>query len=212
MLDGVRTPAAPQFDLVVLAASLGGPAALACVVAGLPEGFSTPVLIVQHRTPAVSRTLADTLQRRTVLPVRLAEDDWPADLPGITVLPARQTGSIVDGRLRLRAAGDPRTADPLIISAAEAYGPRAIGVVLTGRLGDGAAGLRAIKRHGGRTIVEDPSTAYAGDMPAAALATGCVDLVLPLPHIARALVAFTMAPGAADLLRVPLAPWAGFAA
>ena len=200
------------FDVVVVAASFGGPAALTRLVAGLPADFPAPVLVVQHRTPRIDSALSDVLQRRAVLPVRLAADDHLVATPGITVLPARHTATVDDGRLRLRAADGLRTADPLLVSAAAAYGRGVIAALLTGRLDDGAAGVRAVKRRGGRTIVEDPSTAQAAGMPAASLATGCVDLVLPLPHIAHALVAFTMAPGAADLLRVPLSPWAGYAA
>jgi two-component system chemotaxis response regulator CheB len=84
--------------------------------------------------------------------------------------------------------------------------------VLTGRLDDAAAGVRALKRRGGRAIVQDPATAQAPEMPLAALATGCADLVMPLAHIAPALIALAMAPGAADLFRVPPAPWANLAA
>ncbi len=80
------------------------------------------------------------------------------------------------------------------------------------RLDDGAAGVRALKRRGGRAIAQDPSAARASEMPMAALATGCVDLVMPVPHIAPTLIALTMAPGAADLFRVPASPWANFTA
>jgi CheB methylesterase len=78
-------------------------------------------------------------------------------------------------------------------------------------LDDTAAGVRDLKRHGGRTIVEDPATALAAGMPSAALATGCVDMVMPLARIPHALIALTTAPGAADLSRVPPAPWANLA-
>jgi two-component system chemotaxis response regulator CheB len=196
----------------VVAASLGGPAAIAQVLAGLPPDFPAAVLVVQHRTPVTDVSFVEALQWRTALPVHRAEDGHPIATPGVTVLPARHTATAEDGRLRLRQADGARTADPLIMSVAAAYGPRAIAAVLTGRLDDSAAGVRAIKRHGGRTLVQDPGTARAGGMPAAALATGCVDLVLPLPHIAHALVVLTMAPGGADLFRVPPAPWAQFVA
>lgn len=206
------TTAAPPFEAVVIAASLGGPAALSLLVAALPETFPTPVLVVQHRTPGADHAICEVLRRRTALPVRLATDGQSLATPGITLLPARHTATVVAGRLRLRAADTVRTADPLMISLAAACGPRTIGVVLTGRLDDGAAGVRAVKQHGGRVLVEDHTTAQATDMPAAARATGCVDLVLPLPHLAHALIALTTAPGAADLLRTPPAPWAVFAA
>jgi two-component system chemotaxis response regulator CheB len=198
--------------VVVIAASYGGPAALTTVLAGLPADLPAAVLLVQHRTPAIDNTLAETLQRGCALPVHQATDGQAVTQPGVTVLPARHTATVHDGRLRLQPAPSPHSADTLITSIAAVYGPRTIAVVLTGRLDDGAAGIRATKRHGGRTLVEDPATARAPGMPAAALATGCVDLVLPLAHIAHGLVAITMAPGAADLFRVPPAPWAQFAA
>ncbi|GAA0228204.1 hypothetical protein GCM10009539_12040 [Cryptosporangium japonicum] len=170
------------------------------------------MLVAQHRSPGLESVFTDALQRRTALPVRSASEGQPIRTPGITVLPARQTAAVEDGLLRLQPASDFRCADGLMSSVAAVHGPRAITAVLTGRLDDGAAGTRAVKRHGGRTLVQDPRTASAPDMPGAALATGCVDLVLPLGHIAHALVALTMAPGAADLFRVPPAPWAQFAA
>ena len=83
-----------------------------------------------------------------------------------------------------------------------------IGVVLTGMLRDGTTGVRAVKRHGGRVLAQDLATARAGSMPSSAIATGCVDFVLPLHRIATALVALTMAPGAAELFTVPIPPWA----
>lgn len=200
------------FDVIVVAASMGGPRAWATVLGGLPATFPATILLVQHRTASVDTSFTDNLGRRTALPVHLARDGQPAITPGVTVIPAQHTATVDDNVLRLREAHSARSADPLITSVAATYGPRAIAAVLTGRLDDGAAGIRAVKRHGGRTLVEDPATASAGAMPAAALATGCVDLVLPLAHIPHALVALTMAPGAADLFRVPPAPWAQFAA
>jgi two-component system chemotaxis response regulator CheB len=83
-----------------------------------------------------------------------------------------------------------------------------IAVVLTGRLRDGSRGIRAVKAQGGRVLIQDPSTAVAPDMPTAALATGCCDFALPPDKIGDALTALVMAPGAADVFRVPLPPWA----
>ncbi len=198
--------------MVVVAASLGGPSAVAQVLAGLPADFPAAMVVVQHRTPAADVSFVESLQWRTALPVSLARDGHPIAGPGVAVLPARHTAAVKDAQLWPRPAGSAHTADPLVTSVAHAYGPRAIAAVLTGRLTDGAAGIRAVKGHGGRTMVQDPRTAKAGDMPGAALATGCVDLVLPLGHISHALVALTMAPGAAELFRVPPTPWAEFAA
>lgn len=195
--------------MVVIIGSLGGSAAIRDVLAGLPADFPAAVLVVQHRSPAADDPFVSGLTRRVALPVRTAINGQPVDTPGVTVLPARQTASITRTRaLRLRPSSELRVADPLIASVAEHYGGRALCVVLTGRLDDGAAGIRALKRRGGRAIAQEPGTARAPHMPMAALATGCVDLALPLACIPHALIALTMAPGAAALLRVPPAPWA----
>jgi two-component system chemotaxis response regulator CheB len=208
-----RGGSAPAFDVVVIAASLGGPAAVGHVLAALPADYPAPVLVVQHRSPANDHPYVAALTRRAALPVRAAVDGEPLPTSGVTILPGRQTGSIdTTGELRLRPQADFRVADPLIVSVAEHYHGRALCVVLTGRLDDAAAGVRALKRRGGRAIAQDPVTAQASDMPLAALATGCVDLVLPLACLPHALIALTMAPGAADLFRVPPPPWANLAA
>ncbi|MGY1671421.1 chemotaxis protein CheB [Geodermatophilus sp. SYSU D00710] len=205
------TPTAPDrrpgFSVVVLAASLGGPRALRTVVSGLPADFPVPVLVVQHRGPGHPDLLTDLLRARADLPVRTAT---PGPLvPGVTVLPAGTTADLAaDGLLTLRSHPTATAADALLLGAAAAFGPRVLAVVLTGRLSDGAAGVRAVRRVGGRVLVQDPEDAEAPGMPSAALATGCVEHALPLPLVAPALVAYTMAPGAADLLAVPVPPWA----
>lgn len=197
----------------MVAASLGGPAAVTRTLSGLPADFPASVLVVQHRTPAVDASLVTSLQRRAALPVRAAEDGQPVTEPGITVLPARHTATVDDdGRLVLAATESFLQADALLGAVSRRHGARAMAVILTGRLYDGAAGVRHVKAAGGRVLVEDPGTAQAGDMPSAALATGCADLVMPLSHMARAIVALTMAPGAAELFRTPPSPWATMAA
>jgi two-component system chemotaxis response regulator CheB len=203
------------FGVLILVASLGGPAAVSQVLGGLPADFPAPVLLVQHRTPDLDDRdrFAAALRHRTVLPVQLVRDGQPVATAGVSVLPARHTATVdAGGTLRLEPCASHNLADPLISSAAGHYGPRALGVILTGSLDDGAAGVRALKRHGGRAIVQDPATAQAPGMPSAALATGCADLVMPLACLAPTMIALTMAPGAADLFRVPLPPWANPAA
>jgi two-component system chemotaxis response regulator CheB len=88
------------------------------------------------------------------------------------------------------------------------YRARCIGVVMTGKLHDGAEGARAIKRVGGRVIVQDPNDAQAPSMPTAVLATGSVDFAVPLRRVAPTLIALAMAPGAAELFRTPRSAWA----
>lgn len=205
--------AAPPFEVVALVASLGGQAAVSRILAALPAGFPAAVLVVQHgRRDSRPDLLARLFQRLTPLPVRTAHDGMRVRGPGVTVVPTGHLAEIdTERRITVTPADAPdrlRGGDTLLTSLATAVGPGTIAVVLTGMLHDGTAGVRAVKRRGGRVLVEDPDTARADSMPASALATGCVDFVLPLDRIATALTALTMAPGAADLFTVPIAPWA----
>jgi len=195
------------FSVVVLAASTGGVRALQAVVSALPADFPVPVLVVQHRGPGTPELLSDLLRARAALPVRTAAVGLLP--PGVTVLPAGTAADLShDGRLSVRPCVTVTTVDESFAAAAAAFGPRVLAVVLTGRLSDGAAGVRAVRRAGGRVLVQDPEDAEAPGMPSAALATGCVEHALPLALVAPALVAYAMAPGAADLLAVPVPPWA----
>lgn len=199
-----------QIDVVVMAASYGGLTAYTALLAALPAEFPASILLVQHRHPGAD-LVTPILSRRTDLPVAAARrGDRPR--PGtVHVLPAdRQVTLDHEGRFLL-AAADRCQADPLLESVAFVHGERAIAVVLTGRLADGAAGVRAIKRRGGRVIVQDEASSDAFGMPSAAIATGCADFVLPLRSIAPALISLAMVPGAAELFRVRLNPWAAAA-
>lgn len=190
--------------------SLGGLAATSKVLAGLPESFAVPIVVLRHgRLGGGAEIFDQVLQRCTSLPVRTATSGMVLDRPGVTVIPRGCTATFGAGyEISVQAADVLGGGDTLMSSAARAGGAAVIGVVLTGMLHDGAQGVRAIKRHGGRVLVEDPSTARAGGMPSAAIATGCIDFVLPAHRISAALIALTMAPGGADLLAVPTPAWA----
>jgi len=189
------------FGLVVLLASLGGLAAVSTLLSGLPGAFGTPMIVLQHgRGGDDGQRLAGLLRRCTALPVHPLSTGATPMVPGVSVVPAGRTVAFdPGGRCRLVEADPFGGGDALFAGAAAAFGPGLIGVVLTGMLRDGSEGVRAVKRHGGRVLTEDPTTARASGMPSAAIATGCVDFVLPLPRIAPALVALTMGPGAAEL-------------
>jgi two-component system chemotaxis response regulator CheB len=142
--------------------------------------------------------LAWLLQRQTGLPVRTARHGVSALLPGVTVIPGGFLATIDSRHQICLAEGRFTGGDGLLTSAAATAGPGAvIGVVLTGMLHDGAAGARAVKRRGGSVLAQDPATARAPSMPSSAIATGCVDYVLPAEGIAAALTALTRAPGCA---------------
>lgn len=207
--SGHTPPAAGPDRVVVLVASLGGLAAISAVVAALPETFPVPVVVLQHGLRDSSGdALAMLLRRRTGLTVRTAEEGCRPLTPGVTVVASGRTATL--GPDGLVVEGDARGGggDGLLASAAGAVGAGVTAVVLTGRLDDGSLGVCEVKRRGGRVLVQDPTTAKAPGMPSSAVATGCVDFVLPLERIGAALVAICMAPGGAELLKVPSPSWA----
>jgi two-component system, chemotaxis family, protein-glutamate methylesterase/glutaminase len=208
MYASVRSHAA--FDLVVVAASQGGLAAYRRVLAALPPEFPAAVVVLQHRAVHQHDVLAKLVDRLTRLAVEPAQAGGRPRAGTVYVAPAdRQLLLTPEGSFTLadaQACGP--LADPLLVSAAAACGARTIAVVVSGRLRDGAAGVQAVKRAGGRVLVQDQATAECFGMPSAAIATGCVDFVLPVEIIAPALVALVMTPGAAAWLRVPVPPWA----
>jgi two-component system chemotaxis response regulator CheB len=188
------------FDVVVVVASAGGVFAVPSVVARLPSMFAAAVLLAQHRHPQ-GDYVAPILSRRTDLAVAVASAGASLSPGTLSVAPATpQLG--LDSSRRFRLTEARRCAfDPLMADVAEAYGERAIAVVLTGGMRDGVAGALAINAHGGRVIVQDPATATSPALPAAVVATGCADFVLPLEAIADALVSLAMVPGASELFR-----------
>jgi two-component system chemotaxis response regulator CheB len=204
---------APGFQFVVVVASLGGLPVLTTLLRDLPGTFPVPVLIVSHRPLSDRDTLAVLLQKQASLPVRTGTAGLAAWGPGITVIPGGTAAALTqDRQLTLHPVTARRDlcGDTLLASTAEAARPgHAIAVILSGMLHDGTEGVRAVKRHGGRVLAQDPATARAASMPASAIATGCVDFVLPPHRLAPALIALTMAPGAAALLAVPTPHWAG---
>lgn len=206
---GTVQKSSAAFDVVCMAASLGGVGAYRDILATLPETFPAALVLVQHRPVRDRDTLVPVLGYRSALPVRLLCDgDQLA--PGVAhVVPAGHRAAFTpEGKATLHAMDGHRLADPTFASAAAAFGPRVLAAVLTGRLQDGSEGVRHIRGAGGRVLVQDSTTSEAFGMPGAALATGCIDFVLPLPVLAHALVSLVMVPGAAGMMRVSLPPWA----
>ena len=197
------------FDVVAMAASVGGLKALSTVLAAVPAGFPAAIAIVQHLSPTHQSQLHRILGRVANMPVVLAETGASLVAGKIYVAPPDRHFLIQPNRTAILTLG-PRVrfsrpaADPLFISAASTYGARTLGVILTGANTDGAAGVQAIKWSGGMVLAQDRATSSAYGMPGAAVATGCVDLTLPLGAIGPAVLALTLARGAADFFRVPV--------
>jgi two-component system, chemotaxis family, protein-glutamate methylesterase/glutaminase len=175
------------FEVVGIGASGGGISALQIVVRALPSDFAAAVLVVQHLSPSFRSHLSEILRREAALPVTDAVEGMLVTGGTIVTAPPDHHVGITDMRVTVRHTATVRFSRPsidvMLESIAAAYGARAIGVVLTGWGSDGAIGMQAIKRHGGTTLIEDPSTAERGSMPAAAWATDCIDFRLPLAEI-----------------------------
>jgi two-component system chemotaxis response regulator CheB len=191
------------YDLVVIGSSLGGLDAVSTLLATLPPGFPLPVVIAQHRAtaPPAERELSAIWQRCTSLCVSEAEDKASIAPGHVYVAPADYHLLVESpGLLALSTEGPVLWARPsidvLFESAAEAYGDRIIGVILTGASADGSRGMRAIRAHGGRALVQDPELAECDVMPRAALAATSVNHVLGLPEIGRMLGALSGPPAA----------------
>lgn len=190
-------PQAANADAVVLAASTGGPAALQAVIPRLPAALPAAVLVVQHIPPGFTRSLAERLAARSALPVREAGDGEEVRRGEVLIAPAgwhmtvKKVGRGVRTRLSLEPADSLHrpSADVLMASAARVWGPRLLGVVLTGMGNDGVAGLKAIRQHRGRTLAESEETAVIYGMPKAAVEAGLVDRQAPLQAIADEIVA-----------------------
>ncbi|MEU5776793.1 chemotaxis protein CheB [Streptomyces venezuelae] len=145
----------------------------------------------------------------SALPVRLLRDADQLSPGVVHVVPGGLRAAFSpECGVSLHPVHDHSAADPTCTSAAAAFGPRLLVAVLTGRQQDGALGVRHVRGAGGRALAQDLATSEAPGMPSAAMATGCADFVLPLPVLAHALISLVMVPGAADMMRVSLPPWA----
>jgi two-component system, chemotaxis family, protein-glutamate methylesterase/glutaminase len=187
-----------SYGLVAIIGSAGGHHAMIEVLGALPADFPLPIAVMLHLDPTKPSHLAEILRRKVRLDVRSASDGEPLQPGTIYVaVPDWHLGVGPGGTVAL-TRGPPRhfvrpAGDSLFESAAEVYGSRLIAVVLTGGGSDGAEGVRSVKDHGGLVIVEDATTALHDGMPLSALATGRVDVVLPLPEIAGALCGLVVA-------------------
>jgi two-component system, chemotaxis family, protein-glutamate methylesterase/glutaminase len=170
--------------IVVVGTSSGGLKAIQFLLSQLPEGFQAPMVIVQHRRKDSDSGLCRFLAEHCKLP--LAEPEDKESVSGGHVYLAPHDYHLLVENESFALSVDPPVAfarpsiDLLFESAAEAYGDRVIGMILTGSNKDGARGLAKIKSRGGLAMVEDPNLASCPEMPRAALNACKVDWVLPL--------------------------------
>jgi two-component system chemotaxis response regulator CheB len=194
-MEGQSLPAFGH-DTIVIGASSGGLDPLRVLLRALPEDLRATILVVMH--VGASSHLAGILDRVASLPVVPAVSGAPLRLGTITVAEPGRHLLIHDDHILLRRGPRENSArpaiDPLFRTAAASRGGRVIGVVLSGALNDGTAGLRAIKRCGGLAIVQDPADAAVPDMPQSAIRHAQVDAVIPASRMAERLALFTREP------------------
>ncbi len=185
--DGVRR------DTIAIGASAGGVEALLELLRALPRNLPASIVLVLHRPPLYETHLPGVLGRQTRLTVLEPEDDTPIAPGHVYVAPRDQHMTLERGRLHLsRGPKEHRfrpAIDPLFRSVAADRGPHAVGVVLSGMGSDGVLGLNEIKSRGGLSLVQRPSDAIFGILPALAISKDHVDAALDVRELAEALVA-----------------------
>ena len=178
-----------HFAIIVVGVSEGGVEALAELFSHLPHEIPAALFVTPHVGPR--RSILPEIISEFGLPARHAKQDEEISPGTVLVAPSDHHLLIYKGYVSLsrgpRENWSRPAIDPMFRSAALAYGPRVIGVLLSGQLNDGSAGLYTIKQHKGITVVQDPADAACPAMPTAALSSVEVDYCLPVTEIAAAL-------------------------
>jgi two-component system chemotaxis response regulator CheB len=179
-------------NIIVVGASAGGFQAIKTLIAGLPKDLEAVILVVWHMSPDMHGILPEVLNRLNTLPATQAIDHEPMRMGHVYVAPPDQHLLIEGDHLRItRGPRENRfrpAVDPLFRSAAYAYGPRVIGIVLSGALDDGSAGMWTIKKRGGLAIVQSPDDAEMPSMPQNAMKAVKVDYQAAMVHMPSLLV------------------------
>jgi two-component system, chemotaxis family, protein-glutamate methylesterase/glutaminase len=203
-----------QRDILVMGASAGGVETLGELMSGLPAEFPAAIFVVLHLLPTAHSVLPEILDRAGPLPAGAATRGDDIERGRIYVAPPDRHLLLMPDGVRLtrgpRENGHRPALDPLFRSAARAFRERVIGIVLSGSLDDGTAGLRLVKRMGGTTVAQDPEDALYPGMPASAVANEAADYVVSVENMPGLLCDLVDAPieihaGPADLADLDVA-------
>ena len=181
-----------RIEAIVIGASAGGVEALGLILPALPARFRPALLIVLHLPRERPSLLVEIYEKRCALPIREADDKEPIE-PGTVYFAPPDYHMLVERNRQIALSTDEPvhysrpSVDVLFESAADVFGNRLLGVILTGANEDGAAGLHAIHRAGGVTVVQQPDSAKVPLMVVSALQRHPADFVLSLPQIAELL-------------------------
>jgi two-component system chemotaxis response regulator CheB len=188
--EEVKPSTAESSDRIIsLAASTGGPAAVAYVLKHIPEN-TPPILIVQHMQKGMTKLFAEGLNQECKIRVKEAEEGDVVQAALALIAPGGFHMVVTkNGKISLTTSPPVNyvrpSADVMMKSVAKNYASKNIGVILTGMGTDGAKGIEAIKKKGGVTIAQDKKTCVVFGMPDAAIKTGCVDFITPLEYIPK---------------------------
>ena len=180
-----------KVQVVAIGASTGGPPALQSIITKLPKDFPAAVIVAQHMPPGFTLYFAERLGKFALLPVKEAADSEPLEPGKVYISPGgyhmelQSTPNGVQIVLRPRSDSDKYapSVDRMMITAAESYGNKVLGILLTGMGSDGKLGMKRIKESGGMTIAEAEETCVVFGMPKEAIGIGVIDKVLPLDQI-----------------------------
>ncbi len=180
-----------RFELVAIGTSTGGPVALKSVLSALPESFPLPIVVVQHMPPLFTKAFAERLNSTCALAVKEAEDGEPL-IPGqVLIAPGDHHMAVLRYSTEPKVlldqqelvSGHRPSVDVLMHSAAREYGPRAIGVIMTGMGRDGAAGIRELHKTGGYVIAQDKESSVIFGMNREVILNGDADEVVSVQCI-----------------------------
>jgi two-component system, chemotaxis family, protein-glutamate methylesterase/glutaminase len=185
-----------NYDIIVIGSSTGGPTAIEKVITNLPGNLAVPVIIAQHMPSNFVPSFAERLNGMTPLQVSMARKDdelSPGKVliaPGSRNIVLKREGSkvVVDYTHKRYKDFNFPSVTGLMLSVAEIYGRRSVGVILTGMGRDGVDGMKAIREAGGYTIAQNEQTCVVFGMPRAAIEEGCIKQVVPLNEIGGFLV------------------------
>ena len=192
----------PGKDIVVIGASAGGIEAIRTILGALPHDYPGSIFIVVHTAPEAPGMLQPIFDRAGPLGALDAANGERIAAGRVYVAVADHHLIIEPGKMRLsRGPRENRfrpAVDPLFRSAAQTYGPRVVGIILSGGLDDGTSGLWTVKQLGGTAVVQDPNQAWAPSMPSSAIQHVRVDHVLRIEEIAPLLVRLAATPADAQ--------------
>jgi two-component system chemotaxis response regulator CheB len=200
VLAAERQARGAQVEIVCIAASTGGPAAIQKLIVELPRDLSAPIVIAQHMPMGFTAPFAERLNALSHYTVREARNDEPIKKRHVYVAPAgaettvsRESGrTVLKVKKQLLGGLHSPSADALFESAAEVYGSKTLAVVLTGMGEDGARGSEAVSNAGGHVVAESNESAVVFGMPRSVIERGCANAMLPLSAIPSLLLAYTL--------------------